>query len=82
MGFLQRHRAEIGFTIFIAILLATITMSILRIKTVEAREGKHRSMVCERICEPEPHRWRSQKLGWGAFEFRCYCDDGRWQVVP
>jgi hypothetical protein len=44
-----------------------------------------RNDLCERVCSDRASSvavTRKQKIGFGSFEWRCFCDDGHYQSMP
>ncbi len=44
-----------------------------------------RKALCERICTDREEgvlQVDRQTIGFGSFEWRCYCGDGHWQAIP
>jgi hypothetical protein len=50
----------------------------------EAVALERRVKFCKQICSQDGAKWsgvRNQKIGFGSFEWRCYCDNGTYKLI-
>ncbi len=82
---IRRYWAPVALGSFIACIIAVAVSSELSARGKRTKAMVARKDFCERICtdrEKGVFRVDRQKIGFGSFEWRCYCEGGHWQAVP